>query len=142
MKNNIIQIKAPKNKIGKKTLEEFISYMKEKCGIKNSLIVEDSIEGAIQMYKVVFPENMGETCIKAWNHFIQEAAKEVQKKHNLEANLVKANQYGILYWDIPSNTIDIYFIYKIHLKVIADFLHSEQNEKILKLCNPEQQGCY
>ena len=142
MKNNIIQIKAPKNKIGKKTLEEFIIYMKEKCGIAESLAVQDSIQGAIQMHKVVLPHNMGDTCQNAWNYFIQVAEKKIKEKYEIESLLLKKNEHGVLYWDIPSNTIDIYFIYKIHLKVIADFLHSEQNEKMFKLCNPEQQGCY
>ncbi|AKH32864.1 hypothetical protein XF24_00535 [candidate division SR1 bacterium Aalborg_AAW-1] len=142
MKNNIIQIKAPKNKIGKKTLEEFISYMKEKCGIKDSLRVEDSIEGAIQMHKVVLPHNMGDTCQNAWNYFIQEAEKKIKEKYDIESLLLKENEHGILYWDIPSNTIDMYFIYKIHLKVIADFLHSEETEKIMKHFAPSGDGCY
>ena len=94
------------------------------------------------MHKVVLPHNMGDTCQNAWNYFIQEAEKKIKEKYDIESLLLKENEHGILYWDIPSNTIDMYFIYKIHLKVIADFLHSEETEKIMKHFAPSGDGCY
>ncbi len=129
--------------MGKKQLEDFIKYMKEKCEMTESLKIEESYEGHRQMYKVVFPDNMSEKAKTAWNYFIQEADEQIKKDKNYQHLLIEANEYGILHWTINSGEVDYYFIYKIHITVIDKFLQEETHEKIMKGFAPRNNyGCY
>ena len=130
--------------MGKKQLEGFITYMKEKCGIAEPLVVQDTCEGSRQMYKVVLPDTLSDMPKQAWNHFIQEAAEEVKKNPNYQhlTDILIRNDDDVINWNIDSHQVDYYFIYKIHITVIDKFLQEETHEKIMKHCNPEQRGCY